>query len=723
MNNLNLALQYWEKGWSIIPIKIGSKLPAISSWDKYKNHIPTKDEIINWWTINPTANIALICGKVSNIIVVDIDSGKGIPDLSNLSLPPTLSAKTGGGGTHLFYKWRKGLIGAKVGIRHLVDIRSDNSYVVIPPSLHASGNNYEWCIDENEEITEAPEWLNDNKQQIQDIKPKTNWDEFCKTKNTEGSRNDLAAKLSGKILSEMSRDTWETLGLMTLKGWNSNFNIPALQEKELMTIWESIKKTHIKSNPKRIDDEIKIEEDTTSNDEEKQILKTFLKNKTEGTYNLAQYIVNKYNIITVGEKEREMYVYRDGYYHPHGENTIIFPEIQRILAHHVNKNAKTETFHKIADMTSYSRSIFSQTDIRFIPLKNGVYDLETDTLLPHDPKYRFTYQLPIIHNTKSICPKTEAFMEQVLSPKQKTIIEEWIGYYFYRNYMFKKAIIFVGDGDTGKTTLLEVITNLLGRDNLSSISLQKMTGDKFSAAHLYEKHGNIVDELSAKDISDTGAFKMATGGGSITGEYKFGNQFSFCNFSKFTFACNRIPDVNDTNDEAYFNRWMVIRFENTIKNKIPNFINTLIDEEERSGLFNLAIKGLKRLLEQQRFTYNNTANETKTEMMRSGSSIAMFASDMLEKADDYEMTKEDMYESYVKYCSEKNLSTQTIKMLGTKLPDYIPYIADGLINVLKGKSKVDRVRGWRNVKIRGSETKGEQNFGDFDNIKPDDITI
>ena len=113
---------------------------------------------------------------------------------------------------------------------------------------------------------------------------------------------------------------------------------------------------------------------------------------------------------------------------------------------------------------------------------------------------------------------------------------------------------------------------------------------------MYEKHGNLVDELSARDITDTGTFKVATGGGSITGEYKFGNQFSFLNFSKFTFACNRIPDVNsDANDSAYFNRWIITRFENTITKKIPNFIATLTTEEERSGLFNLAMVGLKRL--------------------------------------------------------------------------------------------------------------------------------
>lgn len=706
---INIALSYLEKRWSIIPIKKGSKLPAISTWKRYQTQLPTREEVIKWWTDMPEANIALICGEISGVIVVDIDSGKGEPDIKGLELPPTLASKTGGGGKHLIYKWRRNLVGAKIGIRKLVDIRSDNSYIVLPPSLHQSGNLYEWIIDENEEITEAPEWLNSN--QNSNIK-KADWSTFFSGTNPSGIRNVSALQLAGKIHYQMSPDTWDTLGLMTFKQWNKEYNTPPLDDRELMSVWNSAKSIHTKKNSSGIQDQIAIDENRNISDEEKEIVKVYLKNKTEGTYLLAKYIVNKYSIITIGEKEREMFVYQGGMYKP-AENIIIYPEVQRILEHHVNKNAKTETFHKIADMTAHPRDIFTSAELKYIPLRNGVYNSETKELMPHSPHYKFTYQFPIIYRSDLTCDKTEAFFNQILSPEQKIIMEEWIGYYFLRNYMFKKAMILVGEGDTGKTTLLEVITYLVGKENLSSISLQKMSGDKFSAAHLQNKHGNLVDELSAKDIHDTGAFKMATGGGSITGEYKYGNQFSFINFSKFTFACNRIPDVADTDDEAYFNRWIITHFENKIEKKIPNFIATLTTEEEKSGLFNLAMEGLQRLLKQGGFTYKNNAVETKTEMMRAGSSIASFVSEMLEQQDGNEMTKEDMYEAYTNYCRDTKQSSETKDMLGKKLTDYASFVSDGLI---KGSAK-KQVRGWRNAKIRGMEDKeGDEVFGDFNNI-------
>lgn len=428
----------------------------------------------------------------------------------------------------------------------------------------------------------------------------------------------------------------------------------------------------------------------------------FIVNKAAGTFRIAEYITKKYDIITVGEKEYEMYIYENGMYRQ-AVNEIIFPEVQRILGTLVRQADKNETFNKIASMTIHPRSIFTTAHPDFIPLANGVYDRKFKQLRPHESKYRFTYQFPIIYDPNATCPKTSAFLDQILTEDQRLTVEEWLGYYFYRNYMFKKALIFVGEGDTGKTTLLEVIDHLLGKQNISSISLQKMSGDKFAAAHLFEKHGNLVDELSAKDISDTGAFKVATGGGSISGEYKFGNQFSFHNFSKLTFACNKIPDVTDFDDEAYFNRWMVVRFEKTIEKKIPNFIKTLTTEEERSGLFNLAMRGLDRLLEQGRFSYNKTSIDTKREMMRSGSSIASFAADMLHQDLGEEISKERLYDLYCDYCIEKGLVGETIKMFGGKLPYYATYAGEGLITDATG----NRVRGWRNIGI--NKTEAEEN--------------
>ena len=138
-----------------------------------------------------------------------------------------------------------------------------------------------------------------------------------------------------------------------------------------------------------------------------------------------------------------------------------------------------------------------------------------------------------------------------------------------------------------------------------------------------------MDELSANDVTDTGSFlRVATGGGSITGEYKFGNQvLSYWNHSKFTFALQQ-----DTRRDRLRRSCLLQPMDHScaltgeIQKKIPStVVKSLITEEERSGLFNYAMEGLRRLLDNGGFTYKKDGMDTKREMMRSGSSIAVFA--------------------------------------------------------------------------------------------------
>ena len=249
MTHLEQAQKYLAQGWSIIPIKQGTKLPAVTSWIDYQKRLPTREEVQNWWTEIPNANIAVVCGEISNIIVVDIDKKNG-GTTKSVNLSPTLVSNTGGGGHHYIYKWRKGLVGAKVGIVQGIDIRSDASYIVLPPSLHSYGNLSEWA-NEGEEIPEAPEWLNSNEQ----IYMKTDWDKILNDKTSTGLRNMTSAQVAGKLISETKPELWNTIGVGYFRTWNKQNNVPPLPEKELIVTWNSIMKTHLKKNPLTLTDD------------------------------------------------------------------------------------------------------------------------------------------------------------------------------------------------------------------------------------------------------------------------------------------------------------------------------------------------------------------------------------------------------------------------------------------------------------------------------------
>ena len=432
----------------------------------------------------------------------------------------------------------------------------------------------------------------------------------------------------------------------------------------------------------------------------------YAKNSAQGGYKLAKYLADAHHVITFGEKKREIFVYEDGIYIP-GES-FLRGEIQRLLEESASKNVKNEIIEKIMDLTRAKRDI-SVANPGLINLQNGVFDITSGKLLPHDPKYRFFSKIPVDYNPDALCPKIDKFFKDILQEEDIPVMEEFFGFVLFRSYFIKKAMILVGDKDTGKTTVLLLLDKFIGRSNISGVSLQRLATDKFSGAAAYNKHINIYDDLSAKDIRDNGMFKIATGGGIITGELKFRDSFQFINYAKLIFACNHIPGVKETDDDAYFNRWIVIEFNNKILNLDKFLLNKITTPEELSGLLNTALRGLKRLLGRQEFSYNLDSDEIKVQMLRSGSSIAKFAYDCLIQADPGSwISKEDMYQYYAEYARGAGLPVESMKKFGGRLPQFATYIHDGRPKVPgqeKGQNKRDTA--WMGVEIANTGNGAE----------------
>ena len=343
-------------------------------------------------------------------------------------------------------------------------------------------------------------------------------------------------------------------------------------------------------------------------------------------------------------------------------------------------------------------------------MNNGILDIETGQLLDHNPSFLFLHTLPVNYDPEADCPEIKKFLEEILSLQDISVIQEWFGYMLYRSYFIKKALIAVGEKDTGKTTLLILMASFIGKENVSGVSLQRLASDKFAAAQFYNKHLNLFDDLSFKDINDNGGFKIATGGGLITGEYKFGDQFQFENYSKLTFSCNKIPSVKDANDEAYFSRWIVIQFNNVVTSPNKFLRDRLTTPQELSGLLNFALTGLKRLIANQEFSYTKDADEIKEEMLRSGSVCANFVYDCLEEETGAWISKEVMYEKFASYARSKKLPVGTVIYFGKKLPKYATYITDSkqqITDPISGQKK--QATGWRNVKFKTGSNQEDLN--------------
>lgn len=454
-------------------------------------------------------------------------------------------------------------------------------------------------------------------------------------------------------------------------------------------------------------------------------LKAYFRIKAKSSvYHFSQYLIRKYHIKTIKGTKRELFIYQDGVYIS-GEE-IVKKEIREILEEHAKTHVIKEVTEAVKDLTPVDRDDFI-VPINFINLNNGVYDIDTGVFSEHSHENLFLTKLPVNFKESADCPLIKKFLSDVLDDEQIPVIQEWFGFGLKRDYSIKKALILVGGPDTGKTTLITLEEKFIGKKNISGVSLQKISADKFALANMYTKYLNTYDDLSFRDVNDNGAFKIATGGGLVTGERKFGDQFQFRNHAKLMFACNKIPEVKDSDDDAYFKRWIVIRFNYPIeeKDRDNNLVQKMTTDEEMSGLLNFALEGLRRLVKNGSFSYEKTVDEIKDEMQTSSSPVARFAVDCLEQKDDSHIFKDEMHNAYKHFAKLKKLPYMSLETLGKRLPKYAHYIE----SIKPVNSRLNKqASAWSGVQFKPSfnlslprESEAEIQQDDLDSIDSNDF--
>ncbi len=228
---LSAAIWYYKLGFSVIPV--GKDKRPLVSWKRYQEKRAEPEEIETWFKNWPDANIGVATGAISDIVVVDVEKGGNIKDF-----PPTATVKTGGGGWHLYYKYTGKPVKTAARVLPLTDIRGDGGYAVLPPSMHASGNRYEWIVHFENGITTFPAHLfaEENK-----TERKRDWKAISTGGAKKGERNDTAISYAGKLVAELPEEFWDTAAWYGLLAFNETFE-PPLPEDELRRVLESAKK-------------------------------------------------------------------------------------------------------------------------------------------------------------------------------------------------------------------------------------------------------------------------------------------------------------------------------------------------------------------------------------------------------------------------------------------------------------------------------------------------
>jgi len=244
------ALAYAARGWSVIPVQARGKRPLVV-WREFQQRIASAEEIQAWFGRWPEANVGIVTGQVSGIVVIDVDAGHGGPDsVSELEavhgpLPGTVEAITGGGGRHLYYRHPGGTVSNRVGIRLGIDVRGDGGYVVAPPSVYPNGRHYFWVAGH------APAEAALALPPVHFFAPedptrpaghtRLHWRQLIREGIPEGQRNTTMASLTGHLLWR-GVDLDVVLELML--AWNRTHCRPPLPDEEVAQVVQSIARTH-----------------------------------------------------------------------------------------------------------------------------------------------------------------------------------------------------------------------------------------------------------------------------------------------------------------------------------------------------------------------------------------------------------------------------------------------------------------------------------------------
>ena len=356
----------------------------------------------------------------------------------------------------------------------------------------------------------------------------------------------------------------------------------------------------------------------------------------------AAIIMEKHHFLTTRDNKVVLH-YENGIYKLGGE-TIIEEESER-LVEKCTQRMRAEILHTIMVNTYVNRDVFD-SDPTLINLKNGVFDMTTMKLGPHSHAVPFRTQLDVSYDRRA-CPKRfMRFLMEVLDEKKdrQTILEMFATALLRNTLNMEKAVMLIGEGANGKSTLLSTISDVFGSENVSGVSIHDLLWNRFSKADLDAKMLNIYGDISSKDLSHVGILKSIITGEGITVEKKNKGSFIMRPYAKMFFAANRLPEVNEDTD-AIYRRFLIVKFNRQFKGSDDNrtLLLELTTEGEKSGILNLLLGHARIVMRNKRLTYEPTTEQVRAEWHDKSDPIMQFFSERIKEAEGKHLKKKEAY--------------------------------------------------------------------------------
>lgn len=365
----------------------------------------------------------------------------------------------------------------------------------------------------------------------------------------------------------------------------------------------------------------------------------------------AHYMISENNIIKINN---QLHIYDEGVYVP------AVKKIEAMMINHIptlRRNQRKEVLEYIDLAIQQNKK---PSEANYIAFKNGIYDLTNDKMIDFSPDIIITNKINHNYIQGSYVKETDEALNRLACNDKsiRLLLEETIGYCFYRRNELGKAFILTGEKSNGKSTFLDIIKAILGDENISALDISEL-GDRFSTSMMFGKLANIGDDISDDFLkgSQLAIFKKIVTGNRIKAERKGFDPFEYNPYCKMCFSANDIPRMRDKTG-AVLRRLVIIPFNARFTPGDPSYDPyikyKLIKESSLEYIICLAIEGLKRVLENNKFTTSQKVEEELVKYEEENNPIISWMNET--DSDDIvgEPTNE-VYRRYSLYCQENNV--------------------------------------------------------------------
>ena len=367
----------------------------------------------------------------------------------------------------------------------------------------------------------------------------------------------------------------------------------------------------------------------------------------------ATWLKNNENVVSISN---QLHIYREGIYQ------VGYKAIEQAMIDQIPNLKKTQR-REVLEYMELIAEEKKQADARYIAFRNGVLDIVTGQMQPFSPDLVVTNRIPWDYNPDAYSELADSTLDKLACGDKpiRSLLEECIGYCFYRRNELGKAFILTGDKSNGKSTFLDCVKAILGEDNISALDLKEL-GDRFSTSMMFGKLANIGDDIGDDFLQggQVATFKKVVTGNRIKAERKGQDPFEFNPYVKLLFSANDIPRMKDKTG-AVLRRLVIIPFNARFTKYLPDgsidpdynpYIKyELIEQSSLEYLIRVGVEGLRRIIENNEFTKSEKVTEQIDEYENENNPIKAFIDDCGVEMIEDEPTG-DVYRRYQIFCAD-----------------------------------------------------------------------